>query len=46
MKTRHFPVALAAALTAVAPQILADEFEQKRNPRSKAAKLRWARLAG
>lgn len=25
--------------------ITADEFEQKRNPRSKAAKLRWARLA-
>lgn len=26
--------------------IMADEFEQKRNPRSKAAKLRWAKLAG
>lgn len=26
--------------------ILAEEFEQKRNPRSRAAKLRWAKLAG
>lgn len=26
--------------------IIADEEERKRNPRSKAAKLRWARLAG
>jgi len=26
--------------------IIAEEFEQKRNPRSRAAKLRWAKLAG